>query len=137
MWEISRVRNPMLHFTPVSWPRLPFQALMASRKSSIMDTPVMISALVRGMLLTVRQMLRNRRRRLRNPMAAAVPMTVEITAARAETASVTASALRIMSFWKSCRRAQICRYQSRVKPAHTALLLEALKEKTTRTRMGA
>ena len=121
----------MLHFTPVSWPRLPFQALMASRKSSIMDTPVMISALVRGMLLTVRQMLRNRRRRLRNPMAAAVPMTVEITAARAETASVTASALRIMSFWKSCR------YQSRVKPAHTALLLEALKEKTTRTRMGA
>ncbi len=64
-------------------------------------------------------------------MAAAVPMTVERTAARAETASVVQSAPRISSFWNNSR------YQSRVKPAHTAVELVALKEKTTSTKIGA
>ena len=40
-----------------------------------MDTPVMMSALVRGMLFTVRQMPRKRLPRFRKPMAAAVPAT--------------------------------------------------------------
>ena len=63
-------------------------------------------------------------------MAAAVPMMVEITAARMETASVTHRASRIMEFWNSSL------YQSRVKPDHTDRLLDALKENTMSTKMG-
>ena len=96
-----------------------------------MDTPVMMSALVRGILFTVMHTWRVRRFRLRKPMAAAVPMTVEMTAASTDTARVTHSASRMVLFWKSWT------YQFRVKPVHTALDLAALKEKTTSTRMGA
>ena len=95
-----------------------------------MDTPVMMSALVRGMLLMVVTTVRLRRRKLVKPMAAAVPMMVEITAARMETASVTHRASRIMEFWNNSL------YQSRVKPDHTDRLLDALKENTMSTKMG-
>ena len=75
--------------------------------------------------------VRLRRRKLVKPMAAAVPMMVEITAARMETASVTHRASRIMEFWNNSL------YQSRVKPDHTDRLLDALKENTMSTKMGS
>ena len=96
-----------------------------------MDTPVMMSALVRGMLFTVRQMPRKRLPRFRKPMAAAVPATVEMTAARADTARVVARALRMRVLWNSWV------YQVREKPPHTVRELASLKEKTMRMRMGA
>ena len=65
------------------------------------------------------------------PMAAAVPAMVAMTVARMDTSSVVwraSSTVRFSSSWA---------YQSRVKPPHTALDLESLKEKTMSTKMGA
>ena len=53
-----------------------------------MDTPVMMSALVRGMLFTVNRKFLLRRRILEKPMAAAVPATVAISVARTDTRMV-------------------------------------------------
>ena len=100
-------------------------------KSSIIDTPVMMSALVRGMLFTARQTERVRPRRLKKPMAAAVPATVAMRVASTDTSRVVWRASSTVRFWKSST------YQSRVKPPHTALLLESLKEKAMSTKMGA
>ena len=60
---MSRVPKPVFHRMPRAWLRkLPLKAPMANTNRSIMDTPVMMSALVRGMLFTDRQTLRARRR---------------------------------------------------------------------------
>ena len=96
-----------------------------------MDTPVMISALVRGMLFTVRHAVRARRRMEEKPMAAAVPATVAMSVARMETSRVVCRASSTVRFSRSWA------YQSRVKPPHTALDLESLNEKTISTKMGA
>ena len=91
----------------------------------------MMSALVRGMLFTVRHAVRARRRMEEKPRAAAVPAMVAMTVARMDTSSVVWRASSTVLFWNSSR------YQSRVTPPHTALDLESLKEKTISTKMGA
>ena len=64
-------------------------------------------------------------------MAAKVPATVAMRAARTETERVVLRALKISLSWNSSR------YQSREKPVQTARLLLLLKEKTISTKMGA
>ena len=114
-----------------SQPEKSASAWPANTNSSIMDTPVMMSALVMGMLLTVRQAFRGRRFMLEKPMAAAVPTTVATAVARADTKRV------VRRDWSTVRLFISWTYQSRVKPPHTALDLELLKEKAMSTRMGA
>ena len=143
MWAISRVRKPMskpksnhrlalsAQAVVFSQPEKSASACPANTNSSIMDTPVMMSALVMGMLLTVRHAFRGRRFMLEKPMAAAVPATVAMAVARTDTSSVVCRASSTVRLFSSCT------YQSRVKPPQTALDLESLKEKTMRTKMGA
>ena len=96
-----------------------------------MDTPVMMSALVRGMLFTAIYSPRARRFMLEKPMAAAVPTTVAMSVASTETRRVVCSASSTVRLFSSSA------YQSRVKPPQTALDLESLKEKTISTKIGA
>ena len=63
----------------------PLSSWVEKTNKSMSDTPVIISALVMGMLLMLMQMLRGRRFMEKNPMAASVPNTVEINAARTAT----------------------------------------------------
>ena len=65
------------------------------------------------------------------PTAAAVPMTVEISAAATARISVLRTALRVSVSRKSSR------YHLREKPEKTERLLASLKEKTSKIAMGA
>ena len=96
-----------------------------------METPVIMSALVRGILFTARYIPLARRFMLEKPMAAAVPTTVAMAVARTDTSRVVRRASSTVLLCSSSR------YQSRVNPPQTALDLESLKEKTIRTKMGA
>ena len=95
--------------------------------SSIRETPVMMSALVMGMLLMVMSRLRGRRFMEKKPMAAAVPRMVAMTEASTDTVSVVLKADRISSSWNSSV------YQWKEKPDQTVRLLESLKEKMMRS----
>ena len=77
------------------------------------------------------QMLRGRRFMEKNPMAASVPNTVEINAARTATLSVVIKASMMASLWSKSA------YQCKVKPVQTARFLDSLNEKMISTKMGA
>ncbi len=94
-------------------------------------TPVTISALVMGMLLTVISGLRIRFFMLKKPTAARAPTTVAMAVASRETRRVGPMALVISLSRNSST------YQSRVKPCQTVRLLESLNEKTISTKIGA
>ena len=93
--------------------------------------PVTMSALVMGMLLRVMMGLRQRFFMLKSPTAVRVPTTVAMTVASRDTSRVVESALMMELSRKSSA------YQLKVKPFQTVRLLESLKEKTMRTKMGA
>ena len=61
---------------------------VAKTNSSIIETPVTISAFMTGMLFTVIRGVRHRRRILARPMAAKVPATVAISVESTDTSSV-------------------------------------------------
>ena len=63
MWAMSRVPKPVRQRTPNRVLRkLSLNTPMANTNKSIMDTPVMMSALVKGMLFTAKKAVRERRR---------------------------------------------------------------------------
>ena len=86
------------------------------------DIPITISAFSIGMYATVSVKLYAFRFMLLRPIAAAVPMIVEINAASRPHTSVVPSADMIALSWS------IFAYQSNVKPVHTPLLFDSLNE---------
>ena len=91
MWATSSVPKP--REKPSIFP--------VNTNSSIRLTPVMMSALVMGMLLMVISRCRGRRFMAWKPMAAAVPRTVAISAASTDTVRVVLNAESISSSWNS------------------------------------
>ena len=99
---------------------------------SMREMPVMISGLIMGILVRLSRAVRKYLlRSLFMPTAAAVPMTVEISAAATARISVLRTALRVSVSRKSSR------YHLREKPEKTERLLASLKEKTSKIAMGA
>ena len=85
-----------------------------------------------GMLVTLSIAVRRSLfRSLLMPTAAAVPMTVEMSAADTARIRVLATALRVSESRNSSR------YHLREKPEKTERLFASLKEKTSRIAMGA
>ena len=133
MWAINSVPKPMCRWTgrrmrpcaPFSHRAKASQPPKNATNSRHRLTPVTMSALVMGMLLTVISGPRHRFFILKKPIAAMVPAPV------AETRRVDDRALMI------CRSRTSSPYHRRVKPCQTVRLLESLKEKTISTKIGA
>ena len=129
MW--SRVGRRMRPWAALTlWAKVSQPAKKATNSRQRL-TPVTMSALVMGMLLTVSSGLRQRFFMLKKPTAAMVPAAVAITVESRETSRVADRALMI------CRSCTSSTYQRRVKPCQTVRLLESLKEKTMSTKIGA
>lgn len=100
-------------------------------KSSIMDTPVTMSAFSIGMLVTPSIKVRNLRFMLWIPMDASVPITVAISAESRAMIRVLYKVLMIASSWKRDT------YHFPVNPPHLARVLELLKDRTISVMIGA
>ena len=115
MWAISTVTKPKsMNFT----------------KRSIMEIPVTISAFKRGIFVAPRYIVWFFFFIALIPIAARVPMTVEITAASRVICRVVAKAVMIVSLWKHLL------YHSSVKPPQVTREVELLKLKKMRTAIG-
>jgi hypothetical protein len=96
-----------------------------------MDTPVIISALVMGMLLTERITFLLFLPIFIRPKAVKVPNTVAMAAASTDTIMVVPKALIMEESWNSST------YHFREKPVQLARLLDSLNENAMSTKMGA
>ena len=124
MWDSSMVQKDRLLDSPSRDP--------TKTNISMREMPVMMSGLIMGMLVTVSMAARTYLlRSLWMPTAAAVPITVAMTAEEQARMRVFFSDRRVSPSRKSSR------YHFREKPEKTERLLASLKEKTRRMMMGA